>query len=69
MANNKSPGNYGLSKEFYVWFFTYLLGTLNCSFSCGLMTSTQRLAMISLIEKKGIDKSVKELEAYIPNKS
>ena len=60
MANNKSPENDGLSKEFYVCFFneihTYLLNTLNCSFSCGHMTSSQRQAMITLIEKKGRDK-------------
>ena len=60
MANNKSPGNDGLSKEFYVCFFnkihTYLLNTLNCYFSCGHMTSSQRQAMITLIEKKGRDK-------------
>ena len=60
MANNKSPGNDGLSKEFYVCFFneihTCLLNTLNCSFSCGHMTSSQRQAMITLIEKKGRDK-------------
>ena len=56
MANNKSPGNDGLCKEFYVCFFneihTYLFNTLNCSFSCGRMTSSQRQAMITLIEKK-----------------
>ena len=60
MANNKSPGNDGLPKEFYVCFFneihTHLLNTLNCSFPCGHMTSSQRQAMISLIEKKGRDK-------------
>ena len=60
MANNKSPGNGGLSKEFYVCYFnethTYLLNTLNCSLSCGRMTSSQRQAMITLIEKKGRDK-------------
>ena len=55
MANNKSPGNGGLSKEFYVCYFneihTYLLNTLNCSLSCGRMTSSQRHSMITLIEK------------------
>ena len=60
MANNKSPGNDGLSKEFYVCFFneihTYLLNTLNCSLSCGHMTSSQRQAVITLIGKKGRDK-------------
>ena len=51
MANNKSPRNDDLSKEFYVCFLneihTYLLNTLNSSFSCGHMTSTQRQAMIT----------------------
>ena len=60
MANNKSPGNDGLSKEFYVCFFneihTYLLSILNCSFSHGHMTSSQKQALIILIEKKGKDK-------------
>ena len=55
MANNKSLGNDGLSKELHVCFFneihTYLLNTLNCSFSCGHMTSSQRQAIITLIEK------------------
>ena len=60
MANNKSPGNDGLSKELYVCFFneihTYLLSTLNCSFSRGHMTSSHKQALIILIEKKGKDK-------------
>ena len=60
-ANNKSQGkNDGLPKEFYVCFsneiHTYLLNTMNCSFSCGCMTSSQRQALITLIEKKGRDK-------------
>ena len=35
---------------------TYLLSTLNCSFSRGHMTSSQKQALIILIEKKGKDK-------------
>ena len=36
--------------------YTYLFNTLNCSFSCGHMNSSQKQAMITLIEKKGRDK-------------
>ena len=35
---------------------TYLLNTLNCYFSCSHMTSSQRQAMITLIEEKGRSK-------------
>ena len=46
MENNKSPGNDGLSKEFYVCFFneihSYLLQSLNTSYREGQLSSTQR---------------------------
>ena len=60
MGNNKSPGNYGLSKEFYVCFFneihSYLLQALNMSFREGQLSSSQRQAVIVLIERKDKDK-------------
>ena len=60
MGNNKSPGNNGLSKEFYIRFFdeihNYLLESLNYSFIHGQLSHSQRQAMITLIEKKGKDK-------------
>ena len=60
MGNNKSPGNDGLSKEFYVCFFneihSYLLQALNMSFREGQLSSSQRQAVIVLIEKKDKDK-------------
>ena len=60
MRNNKSPGNDGLSKEFYAHFFeeihSYLLDALNLSFTHGQLSNSQRQAMITLIEKKGKDK-------------
>ena len=60
MGNNKSPGNDGFSKEFYVCLFqeihSYLLDALNLSFIHGQLSTSQRQAMITLIEKKGKDK-------------
>ena len=60
MGNNKSPGNDGLSKEFYISFFneihSYLLQALNMSFHEGQLSSSQRQAVIVLIEKKDKDK-------------
>ena len=60
MGNNKSPGNDGLSKEFYICFFneihSYLLQALNMSFREGQLSSSQRQAVIVLIKKKDKDK-------------
>ena len=45
MGNNKSPGNDGLSKDLYVFFFneihSYLLQALNMSFREGQLFSSQ----------------------------
>ena len=55
-----SPGNDGLTKEFYICFFneisTYLIDALNLSFAHGQLSNSQRQAIITLIEKKGTDK-------------
>ena len=60
MKNGKSPGNDGLTKEFYMVFFgkiaTHLVDSLNHSFSVGELSTSQRQAVITLIEKKGRDK-------------
>ena len=60
MGNNKSPGNDGLSKQFYVCFFneihSYLLRAPNMSFREGQLSSSQRQAAIVPIEKKYKDK-------------
>ena len=57
---NKTPGNDGLSKEFYVAFFDILcpnlLKCLNYAFEVGELSTSQRQAVITLIEKKGRDK-------------
>ena len=56
MNNNKSPGNDGLSEEFYIYFFEKLadplIQALNQSFVDGEMSNSQRQAVITLIEKK-----------------
>ena len=60
MKNGKSPGNNGLSTEFYVCFFDeinqFLIKTLNESFNVGQLSTSQRQAVITLIEKKDKDK-------------
>ena len=54
MNHNKSPGNDGLSKEFYICFFEKLadplIQALNQSFVDGEMSISQRQAVITLIE-------------------
>ena len=60
MKNNKSPGNDGLTKEFYICFFNeisdFLIQALNESFNIGQLSTSQRQATITLIEKKDKDK-------------
>ena len=60
MNNNKSPGNDGLPKEFYICFFEKLADpltqALNQSFVDGEMSISQRQAVITLIGRKGKDK-------------
>ena len=55
-----SPGNDGLTKEFYICFSgeiaAPLVESLNCSFPVGQLSTSQRQAVITLIEKKGRDK-------------
>ena len=58
--NNKSPGNDGLSVEFYKVFWPEigrnLVDSLNCSYRHGELSTTQKEAVITLIEKKNRDK-------------
>ena len=60
MDSSKRPGNDGLTKEFYVCFFKdvgqYLIDALNLSFDYGMLSTSQRQAVITLVEKKGKDK-------------
>ena len=56
MKNGKSLGIDGLSKEFYVCFSNELcdslIAALNTSFKVGQLSTSQRQAIITLIEKK-----------------
>ena len=60
MKNGKSPGNDGLTKEFYVCFFDeinqLLIEALNESFNIDQLSASQRQAVIILIDKKDKDK-------------
>ena len=60
MRFNKSPGKDSLTREFYVCFFaevgSVLVSTLNFCHDKGEVTSSQKQAVITLIEKRGKDK-------------
>ena len=57
---NKSPGNDGLSVEFYTAFWDILgellVDSLNCSYDRGELSNSQKQAIITLLEKKDKDK-------------
>ena len=56
----ESPGNDGLTAEFYKTFWNaignLLVDSLNYSYECGELSNTQKQAVITLTEKKGKDK-------------
>ena len=58
--SNKSPGNDGLTVEFYKAFWEslgeLLVDSLNCSFDKGELSSSEKQAIITLIEQKDKDK-------------
>lgn len=60
MHKKKTPGNDGLSSEFYIEFWDLLKGTffdsVKYSFQVGFLSTSQRQAIIKLIEKKDKDK-------------
>ena len=60
MPNGKSPGNDGLTKEFYEHFWDdlkfYFINSLKQSKIVGNLSISQRQAVIKLIEKKDRDK-------------
>ena len=57
MANGKTPGGDGLPKEFYVKFWDLvgpdLLGVFRCAFNLKQLGDSQRLGIITLLEKSG----------------
>ena len=68
MVNNKSPGNDGLPKEFYLAFFPeigdMLQQCLNTCYKERGLTASQKQAVITLIAKPG--KDVRQLKAWRP---
>ena len=68
MKNGKSPGNDGLTKEFYTAFFgelgSLLLKTFNYSFVKGELSSSQKQALITLILKK--DRDIMLIKSWRP---
>ena len=61
MQSDKSPGNDGLTKEFYETFWTELkeifVDSVSEAKEKGILSTSQRQAIIKLIEKKDRDKS------------
>ena len=57
---NKTPGNDGLTIEFYVAFWSLigkpLVDCINYSYEFGELSNSQKQAIITLIEKKGKNK-------------
>ena len=66
--NNKSPGNDGLTPEFYKWFWNEvyepLISSFNYSYECGELSHSQKQAVITLIHKQ--DKDRLDLENWRP---
>ena len=59
-GNNKSPGNDGLTAEFYKAFWNVvgdlMVCSLNYAYDHGELSNTQKQAIITLLEKKDRDK-------------
>ena len=60
MPSNKTPGNDGITREFYAAFFDLikdlLMSSINYSWEVGELSTSQKQVVITLIEKKGKDK-------------
>ena len=68
MKNGKTPGNDGLTKEFYLAFFgdlgRLMVTNFNYSFSNGEINTSQKQAVITLIQKK--DRNVRFIKNWRP---
>ena len=67
MKNNKTPGNDGITKDFYETFWdelkTPLMESVNQAFHTKILCISQRQAVIKVIEKKDWDeRCIKILE-------
>ena len=62
MENNKSPGNDGLTKEFYITFWNkikaFLLLAIETAYLVKHLSVSQKQAVINLIEKKDATKGI-----------
>ena len=62
MENNKSPGNDGITKEFYITFWneikTTLLLAIEKPYLVKQLSASQKQAVIKLIEKKDVTKGI-----------
>ena len=60
MKNDKSPGNDGITKEFYEFFWddikNSLSGSVKKSFTIGELSTSQKQAVIKLLKKKDKEK-------------
>ena len=69
MEINKSPGNDGLTKEFYETFWDSVKAPLLLSFKMAFLkkelSTSQKQAVINLIEKKDCNKRFGELYLYL----
>ena len=58
--NNKTPGNDGLTKEWYVYFWNVVkkefMEAINYAFVHGQLSVSQRQAIITLLEKPNKDR-------------
>ena len=69
---NKTPGNDGLTVEFYLVFWPivgeHLIDFFNYAHDHGELSNSQKQAVITLLEKKGKDKRlIKKLASDFPN--
>ena len=69
VSKNKSPGNDGLTIEFYIFFWgkigQLLIDSYNESFDKGQLSASQKQAVITLLQKNGKDRLFTKLETHI----